>query len=240
MQNKVMQLFIFPYAGGSIAAFKRLTDLLDDSIEVITVEYAGRGSRIKEEFASSIWSLLDDAILYCQKRRKPELPYSVMGYSMGSVLAYEMIARKSIEGELRHLFISAEVSPKDRSLELRKVESPTEERIIERIRSLGGLDERMLKNKRFADIYIKPMISDFRLFLEYRFGAFTDRIKVDTTFFYCEKDTAYSDVNKWDELIDGSFDFHELGENHFFINHHYEEMAEVINSTLCQRSEELI
>lgn len=229
-----MQLFILPYAGGSIAAFKRLTCLLDDRIEAITVEYPGRGSRVKEEFVSSFRSLLDDSITYCRERRKSEVPYAVMGYSMGSVLAYEMVARKSIEGEFSHLFICAEVSPKDRSLELRKVEIPTEERIMERVRRLGGLDERMLKNKRFADIYIKPMISDFRLFSEYRFSSFPDKIKVDTTFFYCENDTAYSDVEKWNEIIDGNFDYHELGVNHFFINQHYEEMAEVINSTLCQ------
>ena len=229
-----MQLFILPYAGGSIAAFKRLTCLLDDSIETITVEYPGRGSRVKEVFASSFWSLLDDSITYCRERRKSEVPYAVMGYSMGSILAYEMVARKSIEGELSHLFISAEVSPKDRSLELRKVETPTEEKILERVRRLGGIDERMLKNKRFADIYIKPMIADFRLFSEYHFSSFSDKIKVDTTFFYCENDTAYSDMKKWNEIIDGNFDFHELGENHFFINQHYEEMAEVINSTLCQ------
>lgn len=240
MQNKKMQLFILPYAGGSIAAFKRLTDLIDNRIDVVTVEYAGRGTRAKDAIASSIWELLDDAIAYCRERRNPDVPYSVMGYSMGSVLAYEMVARKALEGELRHLFISAEVSPKDRSLELRKVKDPTEERILERARSLGGLDERMLQNQRFADIYIKPMLSDYRLFFEYRFGNYNEKINVDTTFFYCEKDTALTDVEKWNELIDGQFDFHELGENHFFINHHYEEMARVINDTLCREAEVVI
>ncbi|MCR5518542.1 MAG: hypothetical protein K6F17_08235 [Lachnospiraceae bacterium] len=240
MQNKKMQLFIFPYAGGSIAAFKRLTDLIDDRIDVVTVEYAGRGTRVKNALASSIWEFLDDAIEYCRERRNTDIPYSVMGYSMGSVLAYEMVARKALVGKLRHLFISAEVSPKDRSLELRKVENPTEERILERARRLGGLDERMLKNKRFADIYIKPMLSDYRLFFDYRFGDHKEKINVDTTFFYCEKDTALVDVQKWNELIEGQFDFHELGENHFFINQYYEEMARVINNTLCQEAEVLI
>jgi len=229
-----MQLFILPYAGGSIAAFKRLTDLIDDRIDVVTVEYAGRGTRAKDALATSIWELLDDAIAYCQGKRNPDIPYSVMGYSMGSVLAYEMVARRALDGELKRLFISAEVSPKDRSLELRKVENPTEERILDRARRLGGLDERMLKNKRFADIYIKPMLSDYRLFFEYRFGDHDEKVSVDTTFFYCEKDTALVDVQKWDELIDGQFDFHELGKNHFFINQHYEEMARVINDTLCR------
>lgn len=234
MPNKELQLFILPYAGGSIAAFKRLTDLIDERIEAVTVEYAGRGTRAKEPLAGSIRELMDDSIAYCQKRRKEGLPYAVMGYSMGSVLAYEMMARRAVSGEFRHLFISAEVSPKDRTLELRKIENPTNERILERARRLGGLDERMLKNKRFFDIYIKPMLSDYRLFFEYRFSDGCEKIHVNTTFFYCQQNTAIEDVRKWGELIDGEFDFHEMGENHFFINQHFEEMAGIINRTLVQ------
>lgn len=99
MQNRKMQLFILPYAGGSIAAFKRLRDLIEDRIDVVTVEYAGRGTRAKEDLASSTWELLDYAIAYCRERLNPDIPYSVMGYSMGSVLAYEMVARKALEGK---------------------------------------------------------------------------------------------------------------------------------------------
>lgn len=234
MPNKKIQLFIFPYAGGSIAAFKRLTGLVDPEVDVVTVEYAGRGTRAKEPLAESIRNLLEDAIGYCTDRRKQDIPYAVMGYSMGSVLAYEILKRKAISGELRHLFISAEVSPKERSLELRKVENPTDERILDRARQLGGLDDRMLQNIRFADIYVRPMLSDYRLFFEYIFEEHKDKIRTDTTFFYCEKDTALSDVHQWEELIDGEFDYYEFGEDHFFINQHYIEMANVINHHLNQ------
>lgn len=227
-----MQLFVFPYAGGSIAAFKRLTELIDERIEVVTVEYAGRGTRAKEPLAGSIGELLDDAIAYCKERRQTDLPYAVMGYSMGSVLAYEMLVQNALPGDLRHFFISAEVSPKDRALELRKVADPTEEKILKRALRLGGLDERMLKNKRFIEIYLKPMLSDYRLFFNYRFGEYPEKIHVDTTFFYCEKDTALADVKKWDELISGVFDYHEIGDNHFFINQHYQKMADIMNKKL--------
>ena len=165
MPNKRIQLFILPYAGGSTAAFKKLTDLIDPSVDVVTVEYAGRGTRAKEPLATSIWSLLEDAIVYCRYRRRQDIPYAVMGYSMGSVLAYEILKREAIAGELKHLFIAAEVSPRDRCLELRKVKNPTEERILDRARRLGGLDDRMLQNKRFTDIYIKTccQITDYFL-----------------------------------------------------------------------------
>lgn len=232
MQNKKIQLFIFPYAGGSVASFKRLTDCIDTSVDVVTVEYAGRGSRSKEPLPTTIWDMIDDAIKYCKNYRKEDIPYAVMGYSMGSVIAYEMLRSKALQGHLKHLFISAEVSPKDRSLELRKVENPTEERILERARKLGGLDERLLNNRRFSEIYVKPMLTDYRLFFDYRFRDYSEKINVDTTFFYCENDTAYKDVLKWNELLEGEFHFHEIGDNHFFINQHYLEMAKVINNTL--------
>ena len=233
--SKRIQLFILPYAGGSVASFKRLTDRLDKSIDVVTVEYPGRGSRVSEPLADSIWELLDDAIEYCAKRRNESIPYALMGYSMGSVLAYEMLSSEAIKGELIHFFISAEVSPEHRSLELRQIENPTEKRIIERAKSLGGLDERILNNKRFFDIYIKPMVADYRLFFDYRFEnkKHPARIKSDTTFLYCDNDTKYEDVHKWEELLDGQFEYHEIGENHFFINSHYELMADIINRQLC-------
>lgn len=234
MQNKKLQLFILPYAGGSIASFKRLTERIDERVDVVTVEYAGRGTRAREPLAGSIRELLDDAARYINARRDVRVPYVLMGYSMGSVLAYEMLAGRSISGELRHFFVAAEVSPKDRALELRKVPDPTDERVLERARRLGGLDERMLQNKRFADIYIRPMLSDYKLFFEYRFGGHPEKLKVNTTFFYAEKDTALTDIEKWSELIDGEFDYHQLGENHFFINQHYEEMADVINGHLSR------
>ena len=230
--SKDIQLFILPYAGGSVAAFKRLTSLIDEHIDVITIEYPGRGTRAKEPLATSFESLLHDAIDYCRSRRNPDLPYSIMGYSMGSILAYEVVARGALKDMPKHIIIAAEVSPKDRALELRKVENPTEERIIERARKLGGFDDRLLSNKRFFDIYMKPMMSDYRLFFQYRYSGISEKINANTIVFYCEKDTPYDDVCKWEDLIDGAFDYHEMGENHFFINQHYEEMAEIINNAL--------
>lgn len=232
MQNSNMQLFILPYAGGSIAAFKKLTDLIDESVDVVTVEYAGRGTRAKEPLAESIWDLLDDAVKYIRVRRTDNIPYALMGYSMGSVLAYEMLIQNKIPGKLKHLFIAAEVSPKDRAIELRKIQNPTEEHVLKRAKSLGGLDEVLLANKRFREIYIRPMLSDYRLFFEYRFGNYQKRVRSDTTFFYCEKDTALADIKKWSELIEGEFDFYDFGENHFFINSCYVSIADVINTHL--------
>ena len=235
MQDNRHQLFILPYAGGSIAAFKKLVNCIDESIETITVEYAGRGSRFNEPFAKTIWELLDDACEYILERRNPNSSCSLMGYSMGSILAYEMLARNKVPGKVSHLFIAAEISPVERSLSLEKVSTISNDYILDRARKLGGLDETLIDNKRFKDIYIQPLISDYKLFYEYRFKNFSERIKLDTTFFFSERDTAKQEIERWEELLVGKFDYHEFGDNHFFINQYYQPMAKIINDHLCNK-----
>lgn len=232
--NQEIQLYILPYAGGSVAAFKRLTDLLDEKIEVITVEYAGRGTRIKEPLAENICEMYEDVVDYCKKRRIVEKPFAILGYSMGSILAYEMIARKSIPGQLKHFFVAAEVSPRYRSDALQRIRTVSDEIILKRVKKLGGMDESLINDKRFIDIYLRPMISDCRNFFGYRYADNKEVIQTNTSVFYCQQDTPLSEVKKWSELINGTFDYYELGHNHFFINDHYKEMASIINRTLCR------
>lgn len=232
--NQKVQLYILPYAGGSIAAFTRLTELLDETIEVITVEYAGRGTRIKEPLAETICEMYEDAVNYCKKRRIVEKPFAILGYSMGSILAYEMIARKAIPGQLMHFFVAAEVSPRYCSADLQRAGKISDEMILKRAKKLGGMDKILLNDKRFTDIYIRPMISDCRNFFGYRYADNNEIIKTNMSAFYCQQDTPLSEVEKWSELVNGTFDYYELGNNHFFINDHYKEMASIINRVLCQ------
>jgi surfactin synthase thioesterase subunit len=232
MPTKRIQLFLLPYAGGSSASFRRLTDRLDGRIEAITVEYSGRGTRSREPLAGSFLEMLADAGEYCLVCRDSGLPYAIMGYSMGSIIAYELTVQRKLPGEQKHLFLAAEVSPKDRALELQKVKNPTDEHILERARRLGGFDERMLQNERFAQVFIRPMLSDYRNFFSYRFSGCDERCGVDATVLYSDSDTAFADVQKWDELMEGTPDYYAFSGGHFFINQHYEELADIVNRKL--------
>ena len=229
MSTKQLQLFILPYAGGSAASFAKFARLIDKRVEVITVEYPGRGARAQEAFASSITDLLFDVARFINARRVDNVPFCIMGYSMGSILAYELLSKNLIPGNTQHLFICAEVSPKERALDLQRVSELTESLILQRVRNLGGFDERLLDNQRFRKIYVDPMIADYKLFYGYRFENNYKILEANTTFFYCEDDTSLSDVQKWSALIDGVFDFYNLGDNHFFINKYYSEMANIVN-----------
>ncbi len=232
MKNKGMQLFVLPYAGGSNANFKRLKEGIDPRIEVIVIEYPGRGKRRGEDFSETLTGLIRDAADSMNRKRDVELPYSVLGYSMGSVLAYEILVSGEINGACSHVFLSAEISPRDRAAQLSQVQNPTDQFILKRAKGLGGLDPRLAENERFAQIFIRPLVSDYKLFYTYRFADGRDKLKCNATFFYSQKDTPLAEVKKWDELIEGDLDYYEFGENHFFINQYYAQMSEIINGHL--------
>ncbi len=233
MQDEALiQLFILPYAGGTVGSFRRLSECIDARIDVITVEYSGRGTRSAEPLAGSFEEMIDDSAEYCVARRKTNIPFAVMGYSMGGIMGYELLAENKIPGKLEHFFICAEVSPKVRASELGGISSITDDYVLERARNLGGMYEKMLTDKRFAQIYVRPMLSDYKNFLSYSFDSGSSIVCVDHTFMYCEKDTPIEAITKWNELIKGSSSYYEMGDNHFFINQYYEKMSQIINDTL--------
>ena len=46
--DKKVQLFLLPYAGGNAFSFYKVSRFIDSKIEVIPVEYSGRGTRANE------------------------------------------------------------------------------------------------------------------------------------------------------------------------------------------------
>lgn len=232
MSDKKIQLFLLPFAGGNSLSFHHLTELLDDGIEAVCVEYAGRVSRRREAYITEYKKFLKDAAEYINVRRR-ELPFAVLGYSLGSVLAFELIVKEMLEGKPEHCFLCARGDLKNAGISQRYHELSDEE-FTQRVVSLGGMDERILKDKRFLDIYMEPVRMDYKVWSQYRYIESGCRIPCDTTVMYSPEDPLSAGAGEWRKLVSGSIDFYELGKNHFFLNQHYKEMADIINSHLLK------
>jgi len=226
-----MQLFLLPYAGGDVNSFKNLTTFLDKRIQVITVEYPGRGRRAREKFVEDFEKLVEDVAEYINSRRDENMPYAVLGYSMGSIIAYEIASAGRISGELKHVFFCAENSPMDKRDGHLGINA-TDESVIQRLAEFGGINKKLLQNKRFFDIYMRPSIEDFKLLKQHECIIGETKIQCSATIIYSEADTPYNEVERWAELINGKTEFYEMGDNHFFINQNSEKIAKILNETL--------
>jgi len=225
---KRIQLFLLPFAGGSSVSFNKLFPLLDTRIEPITIEYAGRATRRKEPFIMNYYDFISDVAEHINEYRS-NLPYSVLGYSLGSAVVYDLLSRRMIKGFPTHAFICARGSLLNNLSSQSFVGLPDNDFIF-MMSKLGGIDERILKNKRFLDIYLRPIRADYIIWGQYKYQQ--GSIPCSATAIYSPEDEAAKGVKDWSKIVDGTVDYYEMGENHFFLNNHWRDVAEIINTHL--------
>lgn len=227
--EKRLQLFLLPFAGGNSTSLKKLISLLNAEIEAIPVEYAGRVTRHNEKFIENYDEFLTDVALYIKERRNSELPYAVFGYSLGSVLTYDLLSQGLIDGVPSHAFVCAKGSLFHKSASQYYQKLPDKE-FIKEIIALGGTDKRILQNERFLNIYMQPVRADYIIWGQYSYKP--GRIPCNATAIYSDKDPAAKGVHDWSKIVDGVIEYYEMGTNHFFINQYWHSVADIVNNHL--------
>lgn len=226
-----IQLIFLPFAGGNSLSFKKILPFIDRRISSVTVEYAGRLTRCTEKFIDDYDEFLDDVAAYISRRRNNHMPCAIFGYSLGSMIAYDLITRGLIDGEMLHVFLCAKGSLKKTqcSVDYRNMSN---QRFVKEIFSLGGVDKRLLRNKRFRDIYMAPVRADYIVLSQYSYVP--SYMFCDATAIYSKKDPATQGVHDWSKLVNGNIDYYEMGTNHFFINQYWKQVAGIINLHLAK------
>jgi len=227
--NKQIQLFFIPHAGGSSTSFARLIDLLDERIEVIPLEYAGRGTRNKEKFITDYDVFLKDVAHQIMEKRKEELPFAVFGYSLGSSITYDLLSRHILEDYPVHIFLCARGSILYRSIS-QDYGKLTMEELADKLASRGDVDQRIVKNKRFLSIYMKPIHYDFIIWEQFKFLPGT--IDCDASIIYSREDPVSEGVQDWSKIVTRKVHYHEFTGNHLFITKHWQEFADIVNKAL--------
>ena len=140
-----MKLFCFPYAGGISTIYRGWDNLLVQSIDMVALDFAGRGSRLAEIKYKSFSENISDLYKICDNEIKGQ-SFAFFGYSMGALIALEMtqqlMKRNAIIPE--HIFLAASNIP-----EITKREFGTDvKNIEEKIISMGGIPDEILKNRK--------------------------------------------------------------------------------------------
>lgn len=231
--NKTIQLFLLPYAGGSSFSFIKMIHFLDLQIEAVPIEYSGRGKRKEEPLIEDYESFLLDVVERIKERRKKTLGFSILGYSMGSALAFDICSHELIGEMPTHAFFCAEGSLVADN-KARKYASLTDEEFMEKVCQLGGIDERMLKDEDTLNTYLKLIKADHNILGQYVYGG--KCLECDASVLYSPEDFTCIDMDDWNKIISGNVKYFEVGDNHFFINQEYKKVANIINQVLVMNA----
>src|ERR1700761_746376 len=99
--EKPINLFCLTFAGGNKYSYRFFTGKNPSFLNVITLEYPGRGTRLKEQFASDIHSLVDDMyhrVISVVDAGQDD--YAIYGHSLGGLVSY-LLTLKLLENNHR-------------------------------------------------------------------------------------------------------------------------------------------
>ncbi|PGD12322.1 thioesterase II family protein [Bacillus toyonensis] len=224
------KLFCLTHAGGSASVFKEWSHACPP-IDIIPIEYSGRGRRISENILTNINDMVNDVYEQIFSRINESENYSIFGHSFGGLLTFELI-RKFDSFVPKHVFISGMDAPHKR-----KTPPPfhllPDDQFIERIQIMNGTPSEVLKNKELMDIFLPILRADFKINNEYQYDLGSNKINRNISIIFGDKDHIdIENIHFWKEVTDGVCDFFEINGDHFYINKNYGDALNIISQKL--------
>ncbi|MBP3197593.1 MAG: thioesterase [Butyrivibrio sp.] len=226
------QLFCFTYAGGNASFFDVIERDLPE-IELVKFEYSGHGTRHKDPLYNCFEELTDDLYPLFKSEYKGGV-YGLFGYSMGTIALVELLKKIKDDAELSepsHVFLAAH-EPHTKAELAGYSDDKMDEWVKERTIKFGAVPDKLKENKSFWRVYLPLYRADYSMIGKYRFEELNLLSEISATVFYSETDTPRADMELWKKYFTGSCDLYQFEGNHFFIQEHHVEMAELIMSEM--------
>lgn len=229
-----LQLFCFPFAGGSAGSFMPWLAALAPDIQVCAIQLPGRGARFGEAPLSDLDTLI--AQLGQVIADHGDLPYAFFGHSLGGLLAYELSHRCVQLGleRPRHLFVSASIAPRHRTAEGPRYDLMTDAQLLAKLRDYEGTPPDVLANAELMELLLPAIRADFTLLQHYRYRA-RPRLDVPLTVL-AGRDDAHvvpALLDDWQQETTGAFRLHWFDGGHFFLAPQQDKVLDLVLGKLA-------
>jgi surfactin synthase thioesterase subunit len=232
--KKKINLYCLPFAGGNKYSYREFVEKAPSFLNIIPLEYPGRGAKIKEPLLSDINALADN--LYNQISNEiGNNNYGLYGHSMGGLMSY-LLTLKILENNKQapsHLFITGTTGPSAPSRQEEKKRYLLDKKeFIEEIKELDGMPEEILQNEELL-YYFEPILrSDFKLSENYMYQDHAPLNIPITVITGTDEDMELEDVQLWQKETTFKVDFKKMPGKHFFIFKHTQIVVDIISKKL--------
>lgn len=231
--TKKMNLFCLPFAGGNKFSYREFIDKAPSFLNIITLEYPGRSTRLKEPLPNDINDLTDD--LFNQvKKLTVNGHYAIYGHSLGGLMAYLLTKKLSENGfpMPSNLFITGTTGPSSISRTEKKRHLLNQQDFIAEIKDLGGMPDEILDNEELLYFFEPILRSDFKISENYVYEACAPLNVQITVITGTEEDMQPEDIQLWQKESTQLVDFKRMPGKHFFIYQHSFKIMEIISRKL--------
>ncbi len=235
-----MYLFCLSYAGGSANIYNKWKQK-SEFIQVIPVELAGHGSRIREQLSSDFDIIVKDVYeRICTEIRQHQMKeYAIFGHSMGCWIAFE-VANKLFENPVLpnplRLFFSGNCTPECRDYDV-CMDTISDSSFRQMIINYGGVPDSVIKHPEILDFFMPIIKSDYYALASYHHSDEPFRFNCDSAVMNGIHDEfSERQMNAWGNYAGKKFRIRNFDDGHFFINSLNEE---VFDSVCCDLKESI-
>lgn len=230
---KVINVFCLPFAGGNKYSYRGYREKAPSSINFISLEYPGRGARIREPLLTDADAIVNDLYLNIAAIADKQ-DYAIYGHSLGGLISY-LLTRKLIENSHNppiHLFISGTTGPSSNSRTEKKRHLLPKDEFIQELKDLQGMPDEILNNEELLE-YCEPILrSDFKISENYTYKN-CDPLNIPVTVITGdEEDMETEDIELWQKETKHIVDFKRFPGKHFFIYNHARDIVQIISNKL--------
>lgn len=232
--NAKLRIVALPYAGGGAAAYRNLFSDVSckEDLDLIAIELPGRGRRLNESPISNLKLVMD--LLYMQLYEIwDDTPVVLLGYSMGTILAYELALKFQSNGmDMKSLILCAGPAP---SLIEKKINRGrlSDDELIDEVRKLGGTPVEVLNNRELMKYYLQILRADFSIADSY---YKTNKEKLNCPIYAMsgiyDNEVSIQDTEEWRNFTNKEYMVSYFQDSHFFIHSSYTQFLEQINYIL--------
>lgn len=211
-------LFCLSHAGGSAALYGQWGREFCDEIQVVALEYPGRGSRCRETLYGNFAEGVDDLVTQVVGRVAPGRRYALFGHSMGATMAYEIYRRLQGLHYLlpSHVFLSGK-NPPDEEVCRRDV-ALDESSLTTLLTRLGGIPPELMDNMRFLKRHLEVFRSDLELLDTYCTSPNHFLIRGLVILFGRDDDTVTEQsLEQWGRYGQGGHKMYSFDGGHFYL-----------------------
>ncbi|XP_023557563.1 S-acyl fatty acid synthase thioesterase, medium chain [Octodon degus] len=217
--NAIFRLICFPWAGGNSLYFANWGQKIYDLLEVYSVRFAGRESRLEEPFATDIYEIVDE-IACALVPMAQDKPFAFFGHSMGSYVAFltALHLKEKYNMEPVHFFVSSATPPYSKALiQIPNIDELSEEQIKRYLIDFGGTPKNLIDHKELFQQFFPIILADLKVIRKFSFDTPSKAVlSCDLTGFVGSEDLT-KDMEAWKIVTSGTFDLHVLPGNHFHL-----------------------
>lgn len=216
VERPELRVVCFPHSGGSATAFGEWSTAMPPGVELMAVQYPGRGDRFGEPLVDDVAAMAGHAA--ADLLRLPPRDYVLFGHSLGAVVAYEtaLVLRDAGE-EPRTLCVSACEPPG--SVEDGDLHLAPDDEFWSTLVGLGGIEPGIAEHVELRELLLPTLRSDLRAHAEYRPRPGAKPLSCVVRCYHGAGDPLVDEarLGEWAEVTSGEFTVRARPGGHFHV-----------------------